>query len=259
MPTVTIVLTVSRSEFLTDVLSGLELLDCDNSYTNLLCIVDGDSKLYLQVRNMIQDTKFNTRLTVQYPNNRPVKKFDYIARRKRITDIHNFAKKQVGICDYVLLTEDDTVVPRNALKSLYTAINLSPGTVFAEGVEMGRWGIPYVGVWKFDDIYEPKVLQSAVYTTSGIEYVDGGGFYCSLIKADVYKNHEFETYESLGPDVSMGLRLRQQGYQCVVDWSIVCKHLTLDKAGNKVVLLPDENITVTTLHKKNANNWSIVY
>lgn len=259
MPSVTIVLTVSRNDFLTDVLSGLELLDCDPTYTNLLCIVDGDSKLYLKVRNMVQDTKFNTRLTVQFPSTKPVKRFDYIARRKRITAIHNFAKKQVGIADYVLLTEDDTVIPPSALKTLYRAITLSPGIVYAEGVELGRWGIPYVGVWRFDDVYDPKVVQSLVYTDSGIEYIDAGGFYCSLIKADIYKEHEFETYESLGPDISMGLRLRQKGYQCVVDWSLVCKHLMADKDGNKTVLLPDENVTVTTLHRKNANNWSIVY
>ena len=259
MPTITIVLTVSRSDFLTEVLSGLELLDCDASYTNLLCIVDGDTSLYTKVRNLVQDTKFNTRLTIQYPDRKPIKRFDYIARRKRITAIHNFAKEQVGIADYVLLTEDDTIIPPNTLKTLYRAISMEPGIAYAEGVEVGRWGIPYVGVWRFDDIYEPQSVRSLKFGGNGIEYIDAGGFYCSLIRADLYKLHEFECYESLGPDISMGLRLRQQGWQCVVDWSLVCKHLNLDKSGNKEVLTPDDNVTSTLIVRKNANNWSIQY
>lgn len=255
----TIILTISRNDFLTEVITSLELLQCDQTRTNLLCIVDGDSKLYTQVRNLIQDTKFNERLTIQYPDRKPVKKFDVIYRRKRITAIHNFAKQQVGMADYVFLTEDDTVVPPNTLKRLTSAINSHAGIAFAEGVEVGRWGTPYVGAWLFNDIYEPTSVTSLPYKVEGVETIDAGGFYCSLIRADIYKQHEFETYESLGPDISMGLRLRQKGYECVVDWSVVCKHFNLTHHKEREVLIPDETVEPTTLERKNANNWQQIH
>lgn len=255
----TIILTVSRSDFLPEVITSLELLECDHTYVNLLCIVDGDAKLYTQVRNLVQDTKFNERLTVQFKSSKPVKRFDYIARRNRITAIHNFAKTQVGIADYVLLVEDDTIIPPNTLKTLYTAMSMDPAIVFAEGAEVGRWGIPYIGAWQFDDVYNPTKVTSLSYERAGMEYIDAGGFYCSLIKADIYKSHEFETYESLGPDISMGLKLRQKGYQCVIDWSVPCKHMYIDSKQQRQILVPSEDTKQTTLERKNKNNWAIVY
>ena len=255
----TIILTVSRDDFLTDVISSLELLKCDRTRTNLLCIVDGDARLYTKVRNLIADTKFNERLTVQYPDKKTVKKFDVIYRRRRITAIHNFAKQQVGMTDYVLLTEDDTIVPPNTLERLTDAINIHAGIAFVEGVEVGRWGTPYVGAWIFNDIYEPTSVTSLPYKDSGMENIDAGGFYCTLIQANLYKSHVFESYESLGPDISMGLRLRQQGYQCYVDWGTPCKHLNIKNGGTREVIIPDSNVQPTTLQRKNENNWQQIY
>jgi len=256
--TITIILTVSREEYLTDVISALELIDCDPTYTNLLCIVDGDNKLYVKVRNMIQDTKFNERLTVKYPETKPVKRFDWLARRKRITAIHNFAKSRVGIADYVFLTEDDTIVPRNALTKLMNIFRNTPGCVYAEGVELGRWGIPYIGGWRFNDIYNPTSTTSIPYKDSGIENIDAGGFYCALIDANIYKNHVFHTYQSLGPDISMGLELRQNGYTNMVDYSVVCKHFNQQLKNQREILIPDESTVETTIVKKNDSFWEVL-
>ena len=254
----TIVLTVSRDDFLLEVLSALELVECDPTYTNILCIVDGDAKLYAKVRNLIQDTKFNERLTIQYPDRKPIKRFDPVFRRKRISAIHNFAKQQIGIAEFVLLTEDDTVIPRNTLRRLREALNGSRSAVSAEGVEVGRWGIPYVGAWRFDNIYEPTSVTSLAYQETGVEEIDSPGFYCTLMRADVYRNHEFGIFESLGPDISMGLELRRIGYTNFVDWDVKCKHLTMER-GQKVILVPDETVKPTTLKRKNEKNWAIVY
>lgn len=254
----TIVLTVSRNDFLPEVLSSLELLDCDSSYTNILCIVDGDQNLYVKVRNLIQTMKFNERRTIQYPDRKPIKRYDPIFRRKRITAIHNFAKEQIGIADFVFLTEDDTIVPRDTLTKLTRILNSDTGSGFAEGVEVGRWGIPYVGVWNFGDIYNPTSVTSHAFKNEGVDATDAGGFYCTLIKADLYKNHIFNLYESLGPDISMGLKLRQEGYSNYVDWSIACKHLNM-KSGEREVLIPDDSVKPTTIKRMNENNWSIQY
>lgn len=255
----TIILTVSRRDFLPEVISSLELLQCDQSYTNLLCVVDGDAKLYTEVRNFIQTTKFNERLTVQFTGKGTIKRYDEHARRRRIAQIHNFAKQQIGIADYVFLVEDDTIIPPNALTALRTALNGVVGAIMAEGVEIGRWGIPYIGAWSFNDIYEPTQVTSLEYKRTGIEEIDAGGFYCALIRADIYKDHEFETFESLGPDVSMGLKLRQKGYVNLINWDVPCKHLHLGYKNEKEILIPSKNTKVVTLERKNQNNWSVKY
>lgn len=256
--TTTIILTVSRTDFLAEVLSSIELLDCDTSYTNILCVVDGDNNLYTKVRNLVQNTKFNERLTVQYPDRKPIKRFDPVFRRKRIAAIHNWAKQYIGdVNQFVFLTEDDTIVPRDALLKLRNHIYDTPGCVMAEGVEVGRWGIPYVGAWRFDDIYEPTSVTSLEYKKSGVEEIDAGGFYCTLMRANIYKEHEFGLYESLGPDISMGLALRQAGHLNLVDWSVTCKHLNLTRGGEREVLVPNESVQPTTIKRKNSNNWSI--
>lgn len=257
MSTTTIILTVSREDFLTEVISSLELLDCDQTYTNILCIVDGDANLHVKVRNLIQKTKFNERLTVQYPDRKAIKRFDTDFRRKRIAAIHKYAQQFVGISEYVFLTEDDTIIPRDALKKLQRHIRDTPGCVMAEGVEVGRWGILHVGVWKFDDVYEPTSVSSLPYKTSGVEQIDAGGFYCTLMKAENYKEQEFKLFESLGPDISMGLFLRRDGYVNLVDWSVPCRHLNIDRKGNRETLVPNENVEVTTVKRINANKWSI--
>lgn len=257
MSTTTIILTVSREEFLTEVLSSIELLDCDQTYTNILCIVDGDAKMFTKVRNLVQKTKFNERLTVQYPDRKQIKRFDTVFRRKRIAAIHKWAQQFVGISEFIFLTEDDTLVPRDALKKLEKHIRETPGCVMAEGVEVGRWGIPYVGAWKFDDIYEPNSVTSLVYKRTGVEQIDAGGFYCTLMRAANYKEQDFELFESLGPDISMGLFLRRDGYVNLIDWSIPCRHLNITRHGVREVLVPNEDVRPTTIKRKSPNNWSI--
>ncbi len=254
----TIILTISRKDFLTEVLTSLELLECDATRTNILCIVDGDSNLYLHVRNLIQDLKFNTRLTVQYPDKTPIKKYDVNFRRNRIAKLHIFAKDYIGDCDNVFLTEDDTIIPRDTLHKLLKirSENLSFG--MAEGVELGRWGIPYVGAWKFDDIYEPKVLTSLERKESGIDTIDAGGFYCSLIKTDLYKLFSFDLFENLGPDISFGLDLRRTGYEVFIDWSINCIHF-YKEMETTMKLIPSQDSKIVVLEKDNSKNWKIKY
>jgi hypothetical protein len=51
--------------------------------------------------------------------------------------------------------------------------------MFIEGVELGRWGVPYVGAWRADDVYEPTKFESAMPqegpTAGSVEEIDAGG------------------------------------------------------------------------------------
>jgi hypothetical protein len=58
------------------------------------------------------------------------------------------------------LIEDDGVLPGEALiRPLADYGVIRSG--FIEGVELGRWGIPHVGAWRSDDVYDMQWLESA--------------------------------------------------------------------------------------------------
>ena len=58
----TIVLLISRNNYLQQFLSHIELLECNTDITNIIAVVDGDASLYTDVRNFIEFSKFNQRL-----------------------------------------------------------------------------------------------------------------------------------------------------------------------------------------------------
>lgn len=257
----TILLVVSRPDFLSEVISAIELLECDETRTNILCIVNGDLQLYTRVRNIVQGMKFSERLTVHYPG-KPPTRFDVPTRRRNITDIHNFARQYVGNSQYVFSIEDDTIVPRHALKSLMRIFVEYPACAFAEGVELGRWNLPYVGAWMTDNIYDPQSISSVemVPLELGkhlIDRIDAGGLYCALIKGDLYRSHTFDLYDDLGPDINLGITLRQQGYENFIDWNVHCTHLTIDHKKRTQRILPNDGSMVITLVKKHNKEWAI--
>lgn len=253
----TILLLVSRDDFLFKVISSIELLDCDASRTNILCVVDGNEKLFLKVRNLIQDTKFNNKLTVKYNNLKPIKQYDIDYRRKRIADIHKYAQTFINECNQVLLVEDDTIIPKNSLIKLLHIKDSHPSFGMGIGVELSRQA-KCVGAWKFDDIYNPTLFYSLDRQKSGIDYIDAGGFYCSLVKFELYRDFDFALFENLGPDISFGLWARKSGYENFIDWSIDCRHLYLEKGVEKELNKNSPSINIT-MERKNNQNWTIKY
>lgn len=220
---------VSRPDFLEKVFHNLEMLECDRRNTNLLVIVDGDAKLFVDVRNRVEMSKFNQRLCVQYQSKVKKMQYDLKVRRNRISDIHNTFKKYMagdfGAIDFVMGIEDDTLIPLDALKKLKQDYSIHPFAGFIEAVELGRWGIPYVGAWKVDDIYTPTKIESLM-PSSGLTQVDAGGFYCFMTTIDNYMMHHYKPFgnNDLGPDMEFGIALRQQGLENYIDWSINCIH-----------------------------------
>ena len=103
----TIVLPVSRANFLLRVFASLELLECDRERTSLLAFVDGDAELFLTARNLVEQSKFAQRLCVQgnIPGER--REFSINSRRRRIAAVHNACRKLIKPCEYVFLIEDD--------------------------------------------------------------------------------------------------------------------------------------------------------
>lgn len=257
MKRITIVMPVSRDTYLHAVMTRLELLTCDRTQTNLLVIVDGPPELYVKVRNMVEMSKFAERLCIQFTSKHKLRRFGIPERRMRISDIHNTLREHIIDCDYVFGIEDDTIINANTLELLLKDYGLYPFAGFIQGVQLGRWGIPYVGAWKADDVYEPTMIKSLQVkdsrTQEPVEEIDAGGFYCFLTKRDNYVKHTFKPFDSngLGPDVEYGIELRRQGVVNYIDWRVTTVHKT---PKGDISLLNTES-RVTTLRKKENKRW----
>jgi hypothetical protein len=244
--TTTIILPISRDQHLLKVFASLELLECDRERTSLLAFVDGEADLFLTARNLVEQSKFGERLCVQGDVPGPRREFSINTRRRRIAAIHNEIHELIKPCDYVFLIEDDGVLPPDALSRLLTDYLAHPYAGFIEGVELGRWGIPYVGAWRADDVYDMQRLESVLPHTAEVvdgamrpvgvvpdrvvEEIDAGGLYAALTKYEHYLRHEFRPYEgcTFGPDIEWGIALRQEGYRNYLDWSVAVEHCRPD-------------------------------
>lgn len=255
---------VSRPDFLERVITAIELLECNQEQTNILCIVDGTPELFIKTRNLINDLKFNQRLCIEsnYPD--IPKQLDIPTRRKRIAAAHNQAKDLIQHnSGHVFTIEDDTIIPKGALKTLQKVATRHRAFGMAEGVELARWGIPYVGAWKINDIYNPTQLESIdniqdVTTETKETNIDAGGLYCSLIRADLYKQHEFTSDNGLGPDVNFGIELRQLGYENFIVWQVQCTHLNI-VMGKEVTINATDDTQKVIVTKVRNNKWHASY
>jgi glycosyltransferase involved in cell wall biosynthesis len=237
---------MSRTKYLDRVLESLQ----NQTYLphNLLIIFDGNDNEYLEARNkIVQLEGFEHRLVVLSKNLTPAHSIP--ERRQHITNIHNQARELIADCDWVFSIEDDGVLPVDAVEKLVN--NIKPDTGIITGVELGRWGVPYVGAWTVDDVTTPKKISSLDSKTKdgGLEKIDACGLYCALIRSDIYKQHTFFTNNGLGPDVNLALFARQSGYQNYIDWSVHVTHLTNLRGEEKEIKATDEakKVTLTLL------------
>jgi hypothetical protein len=92
-----------------------------------------------------------------------------------------------------------------------------------------------VGAWRFDDIYEPTRMESAM-PGKGLEEIDGAGFYCYLTPREYYTSHEYKPYDNaqMGPDLNYSMWLRRQGNQNYIDWDVQMGHI--DAKGKTLTL-----------------------
>lgn len=247
---ITAIFPVSRTSYLDRVIESL--LNQTHKPNNLIVIFDGVDSDFLYVRNKVVGLDFENILCVPSNNTRPA--FTIAERRWHIVNIHNQFKELIGDCDWVFSVEDDGILPPDALEKLVNRVDNATGMV--TGVELGRWGIPYVGAWRVDDVFNPQKVTSVENKTdtNELEEIDGCGLYCALIRADLYKEHIFDTRNGLGPDVNLGLFLRQKGYKNYIDWSIHLTHLTNLGGQEKEIHATDQS-RVVSLMLLSGSTW----
>ena len=248
---ITTVLPVSRIQYLDRVLGSLQ----NQTYLphNIIIVYDGNETDYISVRNQVMQLEgFEHRLVILSRN---LSSAHTIAERRwHIVNIHNQVRETLGDCDWVFSIEDDGILPPDAVEKLVNNLQLDTGMI--TGVELGRWGIPYVGAWNVDDINEPKKISSLENKTAigGVEKIDACGLYCALVRADMYKKHKFDTRNGLGPDVNLALFLRQQGLQNYIDWSIYVTHLTNYK-GQEIEIPATSESKPITMQLLGGSTW----
>lgn len=244
----TIILPISRPTFLSRIFPALEFMICERENTNLITYVDGDIKLYEIARNYTETSKFNERLCI-FRNKGIANPSSIKGRRQRISDIHNEIKGYIKNTDFIFLTEDDTLLHPSTLRRLQQTYINYPHAGMVSGVQVGRWGLRYVGLWKVDNVYDTKEISSLTLS-QGEQKIDASGFYCLLTKKENYIKHNFKPYEDiLGPDFDYGIKLRQQGFDNYVNFSVNCLHLT-PKEDIKV-----ENIQTVSYEKRHYKWW----
>lgn len=248
---ITAILPVSRIKYLDRVLASL--VNQTHKPNNLLVIYEGHESGFLEVRNRVIDLDFEQVRCIPSVN---LKVADNTAdRRTNISRIHNQIRDLIDDSDWLFSIEDDGILPPDALKKLVkTAKKQNVGMV--TGVELGRWGIPYVGAWVVDNIAEIKVIQTLENKsdTKDIDKIDACGLYCGLIRADIYKQHTFFAYNGLGPDVNLGLYLRSLGYENYIDWSVHVTHLG-EIDGEDVEIAPTDSSRVVKLTHLYGSTW----
>jgi hypothetical protein len=247
MTKITVILPISRLDNLKRVLRPI----VSKYELNLLAIVDIDYNLREKISLVLSESDLIYKIV--YLNNKKGPLHDISSRRLRICEIHNEAKKHID-SDFVFGVEDDTVIPEGTIDTLVENYGQFKNIGLIEGVEMGRWGVPYVGAWRFDNVENPSLISSILPKT-GLEEIDGSGFYCFLVKAELYKNHDFGLYENnlLGPDVEFSVSLRKQGLQNYINWDIDCIHIS-----NKEISLRNTKPKIIEFRKTDRWRQNIV-
>ena len=229
---VTAIIFLSRQWYLEDISDSYKKLDTSNIDMRLTIIVDDinikkdDIEYYFEECNP----------KIFYTENEQIPEGNIPARRSRIAEIFNFARKYPTNTEYILTIEDDTIMPPDGLQKLLKLDNDG----LRSGVQMGRHAIKMLGLWHI----KPGQYQTLPYSTR-IEKIDACGLYFCLIPKPIWDNTPFiyDADSPVGPDVLYGESLHE--YTHLADMSVQCGHNII-----RGILWPNESCQQITFTKQ---------
>lgn len=256
------VLPISRTRYIDRVLNSLK---SQTLKPDILCVIV-DKKLDPAEDKRLKELldKLTMRVVIGESPNKEVG-FGIEERRQNISNLHNSFQDLIGHAMYglspeeffkyrwVFSFEDDGVLPPNAIERLHKIAEKNDAGLVS-GVELGRWGLPYVGAWEADNCENPQRVTSLKSKASSVDEIDASGLYCALVRLHSYMKHQFRCDNGLGPDVNLGLFLRNKGFKNYIDWSVKVTHLTRDFDGEKEIPADSESHQVELF--KNGSEWS---
>ena len=257
-PKISIFVPFTRERLVDEFLEMFDGLELPHADCELVFYCDSNSsQLRTTLKQYVYDNseKYNGAVIYHSGNNPPEEASAY-TRRQRITAMKEHSKLFISDSSkYVFSLEDDTFpLDKNCFYTLCDTAKKS-NVGYVSGVEPGRWGFKVIGGWRGDDINNLKRFGTIPYMPpeTGIEEIDGGGFYCYITRTDLYKSIKYSfSADCFGPDVSYVLDVRRLGYKAYIDWSVVCAHKTYNTA-----LLPDSNCVVAEWFKNDRNHWEL--
>lgn len=255
-PTYSLFIPFTREWMVEDFLNSLDGMKVPLSETEFVFYNDTDNRSlqWILTDYLNEKLPYINGAKVYMSGNRAPTEIDVNIRRERIVAMKNKSKDLIADSKFVFCLEDDTFVSDpDALSKLITQISSDETIGFVSGVERGRWGFGIIGAWKMDDYTNPSWVSTLPYKETGIEEVDGAGWYFYVTRTPLYKqaDYRFEA-ECLGPDVCYVMDVRRQGYRCLVDWSIPCGH-----RHGSITLYPAHDCIVVEWAKTD-NGWAIV-
>lgn len=221
----TIILLLSRKFLIKELAEYLEQNDCDRTQTNLLVMVDGEGKLYNLAQKYFGKQNYNI-VKIHWVKDHHEVNRSRVYRRRRIVELHNYAKEQLPECEFVLLIEDDGIPPKDGFKTLLKRFKEKSDVGFIEGLQLGRWQSRYIGAWKVDNPFHLTEIKSIEYKPNKLIEIDAGGFYFMLTKTEYYLWHKHFTNANYGPDIVYGLQLRKRNLKNYIDTSVEIPHYT---------------------------------
>lgn len=250
-----IILTLSRPYAIERLVSELQALIKPEG-TSLLVMADLTAQDFVTARNAFNSINGFNEVLVQHYNppsgfNRPILEYETIIRRKLIAAIHNEAKQYLWHGDYVLVVEDDDLIPKNSLNELLKTLKKNPDAAAITGWQISRHNKSFVGAYTLDNLDNPSSITSVLPV--GANEIDACGLYFLLVKQDLYGKYTFKPYGNvLGPDVDFTVALRKQGYRVIVNWDAPIPHID-NKTGEAI---PIDKLWRATITKGSyAWNW----
>lgn len=253
-PTTSIFIPFTREWNVKNFWESFEKVIIPKSECELICYIDSDSEylwneLYAYLSSDMNRLWNGVKL---YRSKQPApQETNPMKRRERIVEMKNHSRTLIDPDSlFVFGVEDDTIVPPLAFIRLFKTIQLK-NVGFVEGVQCGRWNWKIIGAWIMDDVHNPQVVETLWPRQKTLSNIDGGGFYCYMTKAELYREIEYRVEaECLGVDVCYCMDVRRKGFRAYVDWAVVCGHQDHNR-----VLLPDKDV-IKVRFKKEGENWT---
>lgn len=238
-PPITIFCPFSRRWAIDEWLESFKSIEHDPQLTNLCFIVDGDEPYIDRTLHRFAEAGNYRSINVKNNASWHPNEIRLSIRRQRVAELHEQAKDLVAKtnADIIVCLEDDTVMDRMpSFARLIDPISNSDAVGFVEGVQMGRWGANMIGAWLANDIQNPTQIETLL-PGEGYEEVTGGGWYGCAVRRSLFLNAPYfsSVSQPWGPDVNHGFYIRQQGFQCLIDWQTVFGH-----RDHNQVLYPDD-------------------
>ena len=231
-----IILTLSRPYAIERLVSELQALIKPEG-TSLLVMADLTPQDFITARNAFNSIEGFDEMLVQHfrpPNKfgREIKEDEAVIRRVRISDIHNEAKQYLWHGDYVLVVEDDDIIPPDSLSKLLETLQSNPDAGAITGWQVSRHNFPFCGIWSIDNLERPSKISSVLPNET--DEIDACGLYFMLVKQGLYGKHHFRPMSNfLGPDTEFGWQLRKAGHKILVNWDAPIPHIN-NKTGEAV-------------------------